>query len=187
MHFHISLISHFLSPKPVAFSRKPGQAGSRTNNDARECLLCVCMLCLSTEHAWRCVSFAAKHAKTCMSLAVKHNGVFVTWLITKYDWSRKACLRTSSVMPPLPSLYYEYSPILLPPNRGASLLFIRSRRSRLESPRSMRNSALSTYSSVLSSKAQTSGFSCLNNSTICLSRLWVRLCGLIFGPRMWQR
>ena len=104
-----------------------------------------------------------------MSLAVKHNGVFVTWLITKYDWSRKACLRTSSVMPPLPSLYYEYSPILLPPNRGASLLFIRSRRSRLESPRSMRNSALSTYSSVLSSKAQTSGFSCLNNSTICLS------------------
>ena len=115
------------------------------------------------------VSFAAKHAKTCMSLAVKHNGVFVTWLITKYDWSRKACLRTSSVMPPLPSLYYEYSPILLPPNRGASLLFIRSRRSRLESPRSMRNSALSTYSSVLSSKAQTSGFSCLNNSTICLS------------------
>ena len=105
-----------------------------------------------------------------MSLAVKHNGVFVTWLITKYDWSRKACLRTSSVMPPLPSLYYEYSPILLPPNRGASLLFIRSRRSRLESPRSMRNSALSTYSSVLSSKAQTSGFSCLNNSTICLSK-----------------
>ena len=108
-----------------------------------------------------------------MSLAVKHNGVFVTWLITKYDWSRKACLRTSSVMPPLPSLYYEYSPILLPPNRGASLFFIRSRRSRLESPRSMRNSALSTYSSVLSSKAQTSGFSCLNNSTICLSRLCV--------------
>ena len=106
-----------------------------------------------------------------MSLAVKHNGVFVTWLITKYDWSRKACLRTSSVMPPLPSLYYEYSPILLPPNRGASLLFIRSRRSRLESPRSMRNSVLSTYSSVLSSKAQTSGFSCLNNSTICLSRV----------------
>ena len=108
-----------------------------------------------------------------MSLAVKHNGVFVTWLITKYDWSRKACLRTSSVMPPLPSLYYEYSPILLPPNSGASLFFIRSRRSRLESPRSMRNSALSTYSSVLSSKAQTSGFSCLNNSTICLSRLWL--------------
>ena len=111
-----------------------------------------------------------------MSLAVKHNGVFVTWLITKYDWSRKACLRTSSVMPPLPSLYYEYSPILLPPNRGASLLFIRSRRSRLESPRSMRNSALSTYSSVLSSKAQTSGLSCLNNSTICLSNA-ASLCG----------
>ena len=34
------------------------------------------------------------------------------------------------------SLYYEYSPILLPPICGA----IRSRRSRLESPRSMRNS-----------------------------------------------